>query len=360
MTEPRRRATINATPTKEKRENFDPREYGLLQYDKKTVSEDEYMKQLRRLDAGLPWIMQFLGFAELHFLSLYKSALVEFVGSAVMCFVHIGIVYASLNYSYPPAPIGFLHALLITFFIFEFAHTSGGHFNAMISMTFCATGHMKFVRTCLYILVQFLGWMAGAAMARRVVGDEWVIKYGLGGCSYYGMDFAQAFILEYMIDLCIIFPIYGCVLNKRQGEIFGFIIGPSIIGITLGLLIFASAGMGAPPFTGASMNPTMCSGINIQWAKGVEQYYANANANDNVYDDDMADYTRLKESVIYTQFGAYWVAPIVAVISHAVFYYVAPPFHDQALAPPSEETEEIGNNTNAPALTENPVRSNAL
>ena len=46
-------------------------------------------------------------------------------------------------------------------------------------------------------------------------------------------------------------------LDPRQAELFGPVIGPFMVGATLGLVSFASAGV-IPGYTGAGMNPARC------------------------------------------------------------------------------------------------------
>jgi hypothetical protein len=53
------------------------------------------------------------------------------------------------------------------------------------------------------------------------------------------------------------FVAFGVGLDPRQAELFGPVIGPCLVGCTLGLASFASAGL-IPGFAGAGMNPARC------------------------------------------------------------------------------------------------------
>ena len=53
------------------------------------------------------------------------------------------------------------------------------------------------------------------------------------------------------------FIAFGVGLDPRQAQLFGPVLGPFLVGSTLGLVSFASAGL-VPQYSGASMNPARC------------------------------------------------------------------------------------------------------
>ena len=52
------------------------------------------------------------GVHEVYLSTLYKAILIEFIGTATFVFIHIAIVKASINYSYPPLLIGIKYIFL--------------------------------------------------------------------------------------------------------------------------------------------------------------------------------------------------------------------------------------------------------
>ena len=61
--------------------------------------------------------------------------------------------------------------------------------------------------------------------------------------------------------MCFSFIAFGVGLDPRQAELYGQL-GPLLVGTTLGLVSFASAGV-ASGYTGAGMNPARCFGMAV-------------------------------------------------------------------------------------------------
>jgi hypothetical protein len=72
-----------------------------------------------------PPLLVAAGAHELLILSMYKSCLIEMVGSIAQCYFHIAIVLAGQNFTYPPLVIGFASGVVVTLYIYQFAMTSG-------------------------------------------------------------------------------------------------------------------------------------------------------------------------------------------------------------------------------------------
>lgn len=53
------------------------------------------------------------------------------------------------------------------------------------------------------------------------------------------------------------FVAFGIGLDPRQQMLYGPALGPVAVGLTVGLIVFATAGL-APGYPGASMNPNRC------------------------------------------------------------------------------------------------------
>lgn len=183
--------------------------------------------------------------------------------------------------------------------------SSGAHFNSMITMASILTGHIPLVRGVLYIMVQIFGAATGAQIMRQSIADAAVVATHLGGCSIGTLEPKQALAIEFFFSLALLYPVYGTAFNLRQREIYGPMLPPIFIGITLGLVIFASASLSPPPFTGAGVNPSMCLGT--AWA------YSRSSLTGS---SDTLNYQWI-----------YWVGPALACIVNAALYGFAPPHH---------------------------------
>lgn len=110
------------------------------------------------------------------------------------------------------------------------------------------------------------------------------------------MPAGSGLIAESMFSLCLLFIAFGVALDPRQGKIFGPVLAPFIIGLALGMLIFASSGL-APGYTGAGMNAARCIGSAA--ASGEWKHH-----------------------------WVYWLGPVIAVVVHTIIYKLAPPTHN--------------------------------
>jgi glycerol uptake facilitator-like aquaporin len=70
----------------------------------------------------------------------------------------------------------------------------------------------------------------------------------------------EAIILETMTCLALIFSVFGAGLDPRRGAIYGPVVGPLLIGLTLGLCTFVTGAL-KPGYTGASVHPARCFGL---------------------------------------------------------------------------------------------------
>lgn len=268
---------------------------------------------------AFPEVFSLFGFHELFLQTLYKALLIEFVGTASFVYIHIAIIAACGRYAYPPLQIGIAHAFLLALFIYQFAMSSGAHFNSMITFSSILTAHIPLVRGILYIMVQIFGAAVGAEIMRQSISDDVVVSTHLGGCSMGPLDPNQALAIEFFFSLALLYPVYGTAFNLRQREIYGPVLPPILVGITLGLVIFSSASLAPPPFTGAGANPSLCLGT--AWAYSRSHLPGSS---------DVLNYH-----------WVYWVGPVLASIVNAAMYAFAPPHHHDAGVLSAEENSEV-------------------
>lgn len=85
-----------------------------------------------------------------------------------------------------------------------------------------------------------------------------------GGCFLDAASLSpgQAFLNEFFTSFVLIFLAFGVGFDPRQALFFGPRFGPLLVGMSLGLLTFATSGI-APGYAGAQMNPARCFAYGI-------------------------------------------------------------------------------------------------
>lgn len=68
------------------------------------------------------------------------------------------------------------------------------------------------------------------------------------------MSRAQAFILESAACIVLLWIALVAGVDPRQARVFGRVLGPAVVGLTLGMCIFATA-IVKPGFSGAGEHP---------------------------------------------------------------------------------------------------------
>ena len=276
-------------------------------------SEEEAQAGLKAEAMG--WIARAAGFDELRYAYLWKSVMIELVGMVFFTAVSIAAVLSTFGQQpgpsqapliNPPAlGVGVFHFFLLSLFIFCFAASSGAHFNPLISWATMLTGHTPVARALLYTVAQTCGATIGAALIKSALPDatiKWTENtYGQGelaGCAANDRSFGEVVCIEFIFSMVLLFAAYGTAFNARQGEVFGPILAPLIIGATLGITIYSSGTLISQGYSGAGMNPARCFGPAV------------VTGGDNL-----------------DRLGAYWLGPFLAAAVHAVIYTVAPPHH---------------------------------
>lgn len=76
------------------------------------------------------------------------------------------------------------------------------------------------------------------------------------------MSTGQVFLNEIIGSFVLLYLAYGVGLDPRQALFFGPRFGPLLVGVSLGLVIFATSSI-APGYQGAQMNPARCFAYGI-------------------------------------------------------------------------------------------------
>jgi len=232
-------------------------------------------------------------------ISVWKSAFIEFVGTATMVYLS-GLIHTTIG-SFQTAQVagyvGVTNIFLLSLFIYALAPSSGGHVNQMITFTTMTTGLTGFSRGILYLIGQTLGAALAGGLIRGSFGLQLSKQYGGGGCNLNStvITDGQAFLIEAISSFCMVFLAFGVGLDPRQQVLFGPKLGPFLVACSLGLVSFASVGL-APGYPGAGMNPARC--------------FAFAIARDD-----------------FSHQWIWWVGPLTGVLVQSAVYHIAPPYH---------------------------------
>ena len=206
----------------------------LVQYDRKG--------QVASSKASRSDLDKYLGLFELRSPLVYKATLIEFIATLLNVFTSCAVVISSIQYGFsvPPLLIAIAHIIILGFFILASAKASGGHMNPMISFATMVAGLTTPARAVLYILAQMAGAVCGAGLLKAVLDAE---PFGLGGCSLGTLSVGRALIAEAVGSCVLLFIAFGTALDTGQREVFGPVLGPFFVSITVALIIFFGGGL---------------------------------------------------------------------------------------------------------------------
>ena len=197
-----------------------------------------------------------------------KKYIAEFVGTMMLVLVACGVAVV-VGCSTPAGVVATALAfgLTIVAMAYSIGNVSGCHVNPAVSIGMLAAGRMK-VKECIgYVVSQFLGGIAGAAILGGLLG-----KFAALGANSYGGHLSNgstvtvwvALIVEIILTFIFVLTVLGVTDKKENGTIAGLVIGLSL---TLVHLI----GIG---FTGTSVNPARSFGpALLQGGTALAQYW---------------------------------------------------------------------------------------
>lgn len=172
-----------------------------------------------------------------------KVLTAEFIGTFSLIFIGAGA--AAVSGSVVAAALA--HGLVVMAFAYAYGNISGTHINPAVTIGLLVGGQIKFGTAIGYIIVQFIGGIAGAATLFYVVGGQ-----GSVGATVpaEGIGVGQTFVLEVILTFLLVNSIYHAAVSGKAGNL-----APVAIGLTLAACIT----MGGP-LTGASLNPARSLG----------------------------------------------------------------------------------------------------
>jgi glycerol uptake facilitator protein len=188
-----------------------------------------------------------------------SAYLAELVGTflLVLFVVLIVSVYARGGISTPEfAVIGLLHAFVLMMLISTLGGVSGAHFNPAVTLGLAAARKIRPGQAVVYVGVQVVGAIAGAALAKLVL-DELPGGPNLGNVSVSSLLAGKTLLgalCELIGTFALVWAVMGVAVNPRaNADWAGWVIGATL---GFGVLVFA-------PLTGAGLNPARSLGPAI-------------------------------------------------------------------------------------------------
>ncbi|XP_060795683.1 aquaporin-8a.1 [Neoarius graeffei] len=190
-----------------------------------------------------------------------QPCLAELIGSTLFIFVGCTSVIGNVGITGSVQP-ALAHGLALAIVIGVFGEISGGHFNPAVSVCVFLVGGMELILLIPYVLVQMLGGMIGAGLAKAISPP---IEFSnASGAAFTAVssnaDVGVATVAEIVMTLFLTMVVSMGAVNERTRCLFV----PFLIGLTVTANILAG-GM----VSGACMNPARAFGPAVvanHWA----------------------------------------------------------------------------------------------
>lgn len=178
-----------------------------------------------------------------------KKYLAEFIGTLVLVLFACGVAGqtcapANEGSGYLITALAF--GLVIVAMAYSIGNVSGCHINPAVSIAMLVNKKISAKDFFGYIVAQFLGAIAGAAILNFIVQDSTKL-----GCNalYHG-DAWLSFLIEVILTFVFVIAILGVTSKSSNGNIAGLVIGGALVLVHL---------LGIA-FTGTSVNPARSFG----------------------------------------------------------------------------------------------------
>ena len=179
-----------------------------------------------------------------------KKYAAEFIGTFVLVLfacgtaAAVGCSTADPNVAYLLTALAF--GLVIVAMAYSIGNVSGCHINPAVSIAMLVSGKMKFKDFIGYVVAQFAGATAGAAVMGAFLGFD----CGFGANGLFEGDIWKSLLIEIVLTFVFVLAILGVTSKAENSKVAGI-----VIGLTLTLVhIFGIH------FTGTSVNPARSFG----------------------------------------------------------------------------------------------------
>lgn len=178
-----------------------------------------------------------------------RKLVAEFIGTFVLVLFACGtaaVVGCSAENGTGYLLTALAFGLVIVAMAYSIGNISGCHINPAVSIAMLVSGKMSVKEFIGYVIAQFLGAIAGAAVLMAFVG----VDSGLGANALYNGDIVLSLIIEIILTFVFVIAILGVTSKQENGAVSGVVIG---LALTLVHILGIS-------FTGTSVNPARSFG----------------------------------------------------------------------------------------------------
>ena len=182
-------------------------------------------------------------------MNLLKKCTSEFIGTFVLVFFACGtaaVVGCSAENGTGYLLTALAFGLVIVAMAYSIGNISGCHINPAVSIAMLVSGKLSVKDFIGYLIAQFAGATAGAAVLMAFVGKE----SGLGANALYEGNIALSILIEIILTFVFVIAILGVTSKIENGAVSGI-----VIGLTLTLVHILGIS-----FTGTSVNPARSFG----------------------------------------------------------------------------------------------------
>lgn len=183
-------------------------------------------------------------------MSSIKKYVAEFIGTCVLVLFACGtaaMVGCDTPAGYLATALSF--GLVIVAMAYSIGNVSGCHINPAVSIAMLISGKLSVKDFIGYIIAQFAGATAGAALLMLFAGKE----SGLGTNALYDNNVLLSLLIEVILTFVFVLAILGVTSKIENSSVAGIVIGLSL---TLVHLLGIA-------FTGTSVNPARSFGPAI-------------------------------------------------------------------------------------------------
>ena len=177
----------------------------------------------------------------------FRKYLAEFLGTFVLVLFACGvaaIVGCDVTGGYLATAFAF--GLVIVAMAYSIGNVSGCHINPAVSIAMLINKKISAKDFCGYIIAQFLGAIAGAAILFAIVQDAGKLVTN----ALYNGDAGISFLIEAILTFIFVIAILGVTSKESNGNVAGLVIGGALVLVHL---------LGIS-FTGTSVNPARSFG----------------------------------------------------------------------------------------------------
>ena len=182
-------------------------------------------------------------------MNLLKKCTAEFIGTFVLVFFACGtaaVVGCSAENGTGYLLTALAFGLVIVAMAYSIGNISGCHINPAVSIAMLVSGKLSVKDFIGYLIAQFAGATAGAAVLMAFVGKE----SGLGANALYEGNIALSILIEIILTFVFVIAILGVASKIENSAVSGI-----VIGLTLTLVHILGIS-----FTGTSVNPARSFG----------------------------------------------------------------------------------------------------